>query len=135
MATRGPKENNRYARIPARAAIYAVEFRNGIVKVGRTVSARSRIPALAAEAARIYQCELTQYHVGPPIDVDALYHAEVMALSRVRPYASAVPGRSEYFRGLNFDIACLAVDIASAKFAPTNSRACHGADAPFFVRR
>lgn len=95
--------------------IYAVEFTNGIVKVGCTGSMNSRFTALAAEARRKHGGDMARLHYGVNIPGRRGHLiAEKELLRRMNRIARARVGHFEYFEHVAFGVAMNLVDQVSA---------------------
>jgi alkylation response protein AidB-like acyl-CoA dehydrogenase len=104
------KSTRRFAEVPHTPCLYAAELSDGSVKVGVGTSARARMMSLANEVKKAFGVELVRFEVIPKRTVKAAYEAETVLVAHLRALgaigAAAIPGRREYFTGLNFAVAC-----------------------------
>lgn len=95
--------------------VYVAEFDNGIVKVGFTCNARSRLSMLQTEVRRLFgETSVARVHVTPAFESSAAARrAEDRAVSKITAVAQCAKERCiEYFRGITFDEAVRVVSEA-----------------------
>lgn len=83
------------------SALYAVEFTDGIVKIGRTGMPRERMRQLNRDAVR-RGCALRRIFVSREVHEQPYFWAEKALISRLMRIANARPGRLEYFTNVSF---------------------------------
>lgn len=120
----GRTKNNhsarRFAEVAHAPCVYAAELSGGVVKVGATSSARSRLMSLANEVRRGLGVEIGRFAVSMKGTTKAAYEAEARLVLRVAQIASSLPGRREFFVGISFDALSLLLQEESLAASPTS---------------
>jgi predicted GIY-YIG superfamily endonuclease len=105
-----------HVRVGDGPLVYVAEFSNGVIKVGFTANARTRLSSLATQARGIFGAlDVEQMHVTEKFSNSAAARsAEFTSLQRIEQVATRVEGRGEYFTGISFDEAVRLVAVSSA---------------------
>jgi hypothetical protein len=85
--------------------VYAAQLANGLVKVGYTAAAKNRMFCLSGEIKRRFGSVIERFQIVPRATCMAAHRAERKALAKLREEFATVPGTTEYFSGLDFDVA------------------------------
>lgn len=90
--------------------LYALEFSNGVVKIGRSFKPRCRARQIELKHGLcVTRCN-AQWH-----NARTLHLAERAALKRAAAIAEPIKGHGEFFRGLPFDAAIELIQEAAAQ--------------------
>jgi hypothetical protein len=93
----------RFANVPSSPGVYVAEIGSDMLKVGATSNLRGRMMSLQAEAARDFSSAVKRVMVMTTRTAKAGYEAETHLLRELSEVAVPVPGRREWFAGIEFD--------------------------------
>lgn len=110
--TRCNNDNTRrFADVVHAPCVYVAELSGGVLKVGASGSARSRMMSLANEVKRVHGVELGRFRIVQRATVKAAFEAETKLVHWLRAFAKPVPGRREFFTGVPFEVAAAALSL------------------------
>ena len=97
----------RYAAIPREydGCVYAVEFTNGIVKVGHSRNPRTRMDSLANQVRRKYGARFARFYIGRDIPAKVAAKTEREVLRRLSGMGNNIAKTTEFFTGIRFGVA------------------------------
>jgi hypothetical protein len=86
--------------------LYVIELETGVVKIGYTGNPRARIHALGQQIRREFKTKMVRAHFGA--DLGGEGRGRTLEMDFIRAVASRaqpLPGRLEFFTGIDFDTA------------------------------
>jgi len=98
----------RFTVIPRRfnACIYAAELSNGFVKVGFSRNPRTRMESLNGQVKRRFGTAVVRWHISRDFtNVRQGFQVESLLIRRMNAIGARVPGTTEFFHGVSFDVA------------------------------
>lgn len=107
-------QTRRFAHLPHAPCVYAAELSTGLVKVGRSSSARARMMSLRNEVALHHGAQLQRFRIVERASEASASATELRLIKALAAIGERIPGRAEFFSGVSFEEAADALDRVSA---------------------